>query len=413
MKKLLRSLLLLSFIAGSFKSLSHSPGQSYVYLRVYQDKIDGRFEITTQDLEVALGVKLKDDLSVVDLDPYRSAIHNLYLSNVGFSVGSQNYPFTFKDFSLLTIDWIGTYVLIHFELEGITAIPDDLDVSYNVLLDEVDNHQGAVIIEYNWNAGIFNNESLPSLFFSRGSNAGSVNLTDGSVFQGFVGMVWEGIWHIWIGLDHILFLLALILPSVIIRRRKESSDQLAFSSILPLAFSNDAESIWSPVDKFRPAFLYIVKIVTSFTVAHSITLLLAALNLVVLPSRFVESIIAFSIGLAALHNISPLFKTREWILAFGFGLFHGFGFASVLSSIRSGEYVGLTVLGFNIGVEIGQLAIILVIFPILFLLRKRRIYPPLLVIGSIGLILISIYWFVERAFDIDLPAGALIQQLFG
>ena len=93
-----------------------------------------------------------------------------------------------------------------------------------------------------------------------------------------------------------------------------------------------------------------------------------------LPSRLSESVIAISIALAAYHNIQPIFKGKEWTIAFIFGFFHGFGFASVLAELGSGEYLGLTLFGFNLGVEIGQIAVIIVIFPILYAIRKSRPY---------------------------------------
>ena len=196
-----------------------------------------------------------------------------------------------------------------------------------------------------------------------------------------------------------LFLLALILPSVVRRR-----------SLLTGKGSDTVEESgyyiwgWQPVLKFRPAFLYILKIVTFFTIAHTITLSLAALQIVVLPSWLVESIIAFSIGLAAYHNIRPIFIGRDWIIAFVFGLFHGFGFATVLGELGfKGENLSLSLLGFNIGVEIGQVVIIALIFPFLFLMRKLKVYPKFMVIVSVLLIIISIYWMIERLFDVDFP----------
>ena len=216
-------------------------------------------------------------------------------------------------------------------------------------------------------------------------------------------MVNQGIYHIWIGLDHILFLLALILPSVV-RRRGYSTESVSNSS-------SDAQVVpsgfiiwnWFPVPNFKPAFLYIIKVITFFTIAHTITLSLASLQIVNLPSRFVESVIALSIGLAAYHNIRPIFKGKDWVIAFLFGLFHGFGFASVLADLGlTSEFLTLSLLGFNIGVEIGQLCVIALIFPILFLIRKGKSYPMILVYGSIFLILVSLYWFTERAFDVNL-----------
>ena len=172
--------------------------------------------------------------------------------------------------------------------------------------------------------------------------------------------------------------------------------------------------MWIPVERLRPALKNVVKIVTFFTIAHSITLCLAAFEIISLPPRLIESIIAISIALAAIHNIYPLVSGKEWLIAFVFGLFHGFGFASVLAEKGlGGNYLGLSVFGFNLGVEIGQLAIILLVFPILYLLRKTFLYPKIRVFGSAILILFSLYWFVERAFNIDFPVGRIIWKTLG
>lgn len=99
------------------------------------------------------------------------------------------------------------------------------------------------------------------------------------------------------------------------------------------------------------------------------------------------------------------------MIAFIFGLFHGFGFASVLGDLGlTSEFLTLSLLGFNIGVEIGQLVIIFMIFPVLFLIRKSRFYPKILVYGSLLLIVISLYWFIERAFEIDLLIEGYIRK---
>jgi len=201
----------------------------------------------------------------------------------------------------------------------------------------------------------------------------------------------------------------LILPAVV--RRSETVD---IGSDTKTGKNNFNIWGWKPVEKFRPAFIYILKIITFFTIAHTITLSLAALNIIVLPSRLVESIIALSIGLAAYHNIKPIFKGKDWLIAFVFGLFHGFGFASVMGELGfKGEFLTLTLLGFNIGVEIGQVLIIALIFPFLYFLRKKKLYPKLLVYLSALLIIVSLYWLFERAFDIDLPLDENIRTFGG
>jgi len=273
------------------------------------------------------------------------------------------------------------------------VLPENLTASYSAVFEKDVTHKGFLIIEYNWKAGIINNEANILLDFGPGDITDSFSLTDVSIWKGFVAMVKQGMWHIWIGIDHILFLLALILPSVVRRKRKVA----VTGNIITRGLLS-----WQPVSEFKPAFFYILKVVTFFTIAHTITLSLASLNIVSLPSQLVESIIALSIGLAAYHNIRPIFKGRDWIIAFVFGLFHGFGFASVLADLGlTSEYLTVSLLGFNVGVEIGQLLIIAMIFPVLYLLRKTKYYNKLLIFGSIALIVISLYWGLERIFDVS------------
>ena len=192
----------------------------------------------------------------------------------------------------------------------------------------------------------------------------------------------EGVWHIWIGLDHILFLLCLLFPAVLLREKQE----------------------WEPVDRAWPAAKTVLKIVTVFTLAHSITLWLAVMDYVSLPSRLIESVIAFSIVVTAANNIYPVLRLRGWIIAFVFGLIHGFGFANVLLDLGlDGSALALSLLGFNVGVELGQLAIVLVFFPFAFWLRKTKFYQVGVVkVGSILIAIIAIIWMAERIFNLEI-----------
>jgi hypothetical protein len=195
----------------------------------------------------------------------------------------------------------------------------------------------------------------------------------------------EGIWHIWIGFDHILFLLALLLPAVLVHEARR----------------------WRGVASFRVAMVEVLWVVTAFTVAHSITLSLAALGLIELPSRVVEAAIAASVVLAAANNLKPMVERRRWLVAFCFGLIHGFGFASVLAELGlPQETLVLSLLGFNLGVEIGQLAIVAVFLPVAWFLRDTPFYRRgVFVGGSLATLAIALVWFVERAFDLKLISG--------
>ena len=150
-----------------------------------------------------------------------------------------------------------------------------------------------------------------------------------------------------------------------------------------------------------------MKVVTAFTVAHSITLSLAALGVVSLPSRWVESAIALSVVLAALNNIRPVVYGKRWVIAFCFGLIHGFGFASVLADLGlPQESLLIALVAFNLGVELGQLVIVGVFLPIAFTLRATAFYQRVLVVyGSAAIALIASLWLVQRALDLKLIRG--------
>lgn len=277
---------------------------------------------------------------------------------------------------------IANYVALTYVAHEIGEIPDLVDVEFTALFEVDSDHRNMLIIEHNWKTATFNNEANVSLIFSPRSPRQTLDLSSSTVWRGFLGFIWLGVWHILIGLDHVLFLMALVLPSVLMR----------------------ADGRWEPVPGWRRGLIQVVTIVTFFTIAHSVTLSLAALDLVRLPSRLVESVIAGSIAMAALANLMPQLQVREWTIAFVFGLFHGFGFATVLGDIGMGqEYLVLSLLGFNIGVELGQVAIICAAFVPLFALRRTPAYSWILRTGSCILILIATYWFLERALDVDIP----------
>ncbi|MEM9092763.1 MAG: HupE/UreJ family protein, partial [Cyanobacteria bacterium P01_F01_bin.53] len=141
---------------------------------------------------------------------------------------------------------------------------------------------------------------------------------------------------------------------------------------------------------------------------------LTTLQMVDLPSRFVESIIAASIGLAAVDIFYPIFRRRIWLISFVFGLCHGFGFASVLGELGvTSQHALFSLLAFNLGVELGQVAIIAVVFPVLYFLRKQLFYPRF-VLKTGGLLLgaMSLYWLIEQVFDVNIRILPFFQGLF-
>lgn len=215
-----------------------------------------------------------------------------------------------------------------------------------------------------------------------------------SAMSAFLGFVRDGIHHILIGYDHILFLLSLLLPAVWVR------------SVAPDPRTGTPRARWRPSDDLRGALANVLKVVTAFTVAHSITLALSVFDVVDPPSRWVESVIAASVVLAALNNLWPVISEARWKLTFVFGLVHGFGFASALkdAGLAQGALVAPLV-GFNLGVEIGQLCIVAAVLPIAWSLRGTRTYRGAFAVGSLAIAAVAGLWLVQRAFDLSLIAG--------
>ena len=406
MRILKKQLLLCFLLISVFHSIAfaHFPDQSYIYLRFKENLIGGRFEISTKDLNKVFGLQLHPGFVKADVDPYLSKIQSYVLQHASFStIEGRGYGIQFTEPDILRAESFGDFLELKFELLGIKEIPHKINVQYNAFIKDIPGHSALLVVEENTKTGVANNESLYSLEFSPGNTKQQLSTTENFLWRSFMAMIKSGIWHIWIGFDHILFLLALLLPSVLRFRSKGE---------VPGLYSNSRG--WEPADSLKPALMNVVKIITFFTIAHSLTLCLAAFQIISLPPRLIESIIAISIALAAIHNIYPQFSGKEWLIAFVFGLFHGFGFASVLAEKGlAGNYLGLSIFGFNLGVEVGQLAIILVVFPILFLLRKTVLYPKIRVFGSIILIFFSLYWFIQRFFGVNLRVLSTLREILG
>ena len=189
----------------------------------------------------------------------------------------------------------------------------------------------------------------------------------------------EGVWHIWIGADHILFLVSLLLPCVFLRT--------------PATLGQ-----WRPQQDIKSALTNVVAVVTAFTLAHSITLGLTVLTIITPPDGLVEPIIAASVIFAALGNLTKTLIHLRWQIALVFGLIHGFGFASVLADLGlPSDQLTATLLGFNIGVELGQLAIVTVFSPIAWKLRATSFYRwGFVFMGSIVIAMVALYWLADR-----------------
>jgi hypothetical protein len=361
---------------------AHNPGESYVYLQVSENALGGRLEITLEDVSKFLPLYQGNDPEAAEADFDRKfpEIAEYLQSNLTLFVGDTPHEPVFTEYDFVHLNW-ASFVRLNFQLPGITPPPETITAEYSVLFNDfAPRHRGLILIESNSRAGIEANESQFSAIFGPGKERQTLSL-DSIPWQNVFGnFIKHGVWHIWIGFDHVLFLIALLLPSVMVL----------------------GAAGWAPTETFRESFIYVLKVVTLFTLAHTVTLSLAALEIVQLPVQLVEAIIALSIAAVALNNIWPFLRSGSWLLVFVFGLFHGLGFANVLAPLGGGGGNQVAaLLGFNVGVEIGQLAIILAVFPLLYWLRNWGGYRRVVLqTASAALVAISCFWFIERTIDV-------------
>lgn len=370
MKIWLKCCILLYLFSFAPNALAHKPSDSYLFLQK-----DGllRWDIALRDLEQALGLDSNQDgqLTWGELKQQQTKISAYALSRLKLSQNETACNFSVQAMQLDEHS-DGVYAVLMLTPTCSLAANAKLQFNYQLLFDLDPTHRGVLLDQ---REGV----NASSMIFSKEQPNLSLSPEQISAWSSFVNYLGEGVYHIWIGLDHLLFISMLILPAVL--RVKDH--------------------VWEEVTSFRPALWNLLKVITAFTIAHSITLSLAALNLVSLPSRLVESAIALSIIVLALNIFYPFVKHDQWWLAFGFGLLHGFGFASVLMELEIPQAVLMqALLGFNVGVEFGQLILVLLLFPLAYVLRASKFYQVPILYGSaaITLILASI-WLLERAFD--------------
>jgi len=186
----------------------------------------------------------------------------------------------------------------------------------------------------------------------------------------------EGAMHIWGGPDHLLFLFTLLLPGLMLLQRESNTSRLGT----------------------RAAGMFALKVITAFTLAHSVTLLASVMDWITLPSRWIESAIALSIMLSAALNLQKRIVFSHWKLALVFGLIHGMGFANGLRELGlSHLYFMETLLAFNIRVELGQIAAVLAVgIPIVLLARNDQSKAWLTRWISVTVFLIALFWLIER-----------------
>lgn len=369
MNKTVALFLLLLFSA---LAQAHKPSDSYLTLSVQGATVLGQWDIALRDLDFAIGVDMDGDGQITwgEVKARKKAIVAYALARLAIGGDRAACPIALTDF-LIDNHSDGAYAVLRFTA-SCARTAEQLQVTYRLFSDIDPQHKGLLRLQ-------LGSETRTAIFDPKNAQQ-TFKLAKPSLWKQFSDYLATGVEHIWNGYDHILFLLSLLLPAVVVRGPKG----------------------WEPSNGFRPAVMDVLKVVTAFTLAHSITLSLATLQVVSLPARLSESAIAASVIVAALNNIFPLIRGRRWVVAFGFGLIHGFGFASVLTDLGLPRgALAVALVGFNLGVELGQITIVAAFLPIAYLLRRTWLYRRCVLFGgSSAVAVVAALWFVERAFDL-------------
>lgn len=350
---------------------AHKPSDSYLRLTGGDDVLTAQWDIALKDLEFLIGLDANQDGNITwgELKSRHDAIAAHALSRLRIIADGTECVIEMTELKV-TDHSDGTYAVLELK----TDAPGDakiLDIAYSLLFHVDPTHRGLVLYD--------NGTTASTHVLSPNESHLELNTGESGLFRTFAAYVGEGVWHIWIGYDHILFLLSLLLPAVFVLKDK----------------------VWHPVEEFRPTLRTVTKVVTVFTIAHSITLWLAVMDYVTIPSQFIEATIAFSIIVTALNNLYPVLPVSSWMIAFFFGLIHGFGFANVLLDLGlSNVTLGVSLFGFNVGVELGQLAIVLVFLPFAYWLRRTDFYKWVVFrLGSVVVAIVAMIWMYERIFN--------------
>ena len=388
-------LVLLMFFEGKLNGFSHPMPNSLVLLKVHEKHISGDIQLPLGELQSAIGMNVNDN-SIKLIERLGDTLRIYLLKHIR-PKSFEGKPWVVELGEMKLIETksrlTGDYKELVIAFTMTPPLNYDLRnfyFDYDVILHQVASHKILVNIKEDWKQGIFAEDSSPSdstlqqlgiiaLDVPSGKiPVFQVSLQQGSIWQGFKNMVSLGISHIWGGTDHILFILTLLLPAMLLAEKKR----------------------WTEFIGTKNGLLNLLKIITAFTIGHSLTLLLGSVQWINLPTKPIEILIAFTILISAFHAFRPLYPKKEIFVAGGFGLIHGLAFAETLTNLQlSIKQMALSILGFNVGIELMQLFIILLVFPLLILLNKTRYYAQIRQIGAILIMILALTWMVERILE--------------
>jgi hypothetical protein len=368
-------LLFIAIAIASGSAQAHSSSNSYITISKFNEAAVLRADINLRDIDLVFDLDQNKDGKVSWGETLaKTAELKLWLEQ-GIQLSILNQKCALAQMNIKASDHAdGTYLSVEWTVACLDVAEDELSgltLRYDLMFDQDNLHRALVKIDLpNFQSNAILSPDRPEFTLSKAS---------GSSLKVLERYLLEGVWHIWIGIDHVLFLLSLLILAFLEPTRK---------SVIQ----------WPAVQNVKTAVLDILAVVTAFTLAHSITLGLTIFKWLEPSADLIEPAIALSVVAAALNNLLGWAALRRWQLAFAFGLVHGFGFANVLVDLGlPSDQLAIALGGFNLGVELGQIAIVLVFLPLAWWLRNTLFYRWVVVVGgSLTIAVLGIIWTLQR-----------------
>ncbi|HYI87301.1 MAG TPA: HupE/UreJ family protein [Burkholderiales bacterium] len=365
-------ILLLLLLAWHGPASAHKASTSYLQLSVHGEAVTGRWDVALRDLDYALGLDTDGDtlLTWGEVRHQQSRIAGYALRRLTLRADQDDCRLLVEGLQIADHS-DGRYASLTIKGKC-PHEPVSLGLHYELLFDVDAQHRGLLNLDF---------RGSHSALLAPEERTVRFNAAGASGFSVFTQYFRAGVSHLWTGWDHMLFLAGLFLPAVVRRRA----------------------GTWQPASSLKVALIDTSIMVTAFTLAHALTLSLAATGLFSPPVRWVESGVAASVLFAGLNNLIPMVYRHLFWLAAAFGLVHGAAIAGALIELGlpAGDRVW-ALLAFNLGVEAAQLAVLLVVIPPSFICRRSRYYRWLVVIpGALIITVVGALWLVQRAFDVD------------
>ena len=367
--------ILLLIVISSGNAQAHSSSNSYIIFSTQNQASVLRADINFRDVDLVFDLDQNKDGKVSWGETLAKTAEIQAWLEQGIQLNTTSQKCSLTQMNMKASDHAdGTYLSVEWAVACSGAAqegPTGLKLRYSLMFDQDNLHRALVKIDLP--------DSQSSAILSPERPEVSLTKANDSLTHVLARYLIEGVWHIWIGVDHILFLLSLLILAFLEPTRK---------SVIH----------WPAVKNVKTSVLDVLTVVTAFTLAHSITLGLTIFKWLEPSADFIEPVIALSVVAAALNNLLGWAALRRWQLAFAFGLVHGFGFANVLLDLGlPSDQLAIALGGFNLGVELGQIAIVLVFLPLAWTLRHTIFYRWVVVVGgSLAIAALGLIWTLQR-----------------